>query len=404
MGCPMYTGTTLGQTIGHSGQRVLGLQATAGNDNPHLLGDSCLISGTLAIATSLSRSAQNGIQIATVEGGMNLVATKPPETRKAPKASCKACAGTQVVGNYELTSALASGEQDCLYVGKHRHLGTKATIRLVYPSSNKAASESLVRESRIVGQITHPNILGIKDCGITPTGIAYVVMGYWEGKALDEIIKGPRRSVTWCLDVVSQMAEAMAAMHAVGLTHGQLQPNSFRLVEDFPADRVMLTDFGLAVGKSKAALDPKYMSPEQCKNAPIDVRSDVYTLGCILYELLTGEALFSGSRRKVLKSHQRAVRTDPRKVRPDIRPKVASLLKRMLSIAPNDRPPSMNDVARRLGRLRFATGTNSGDLGYARTEPMPSVNTTNSTISAPIIILVTLVAVILAFIQFSLSG
>jgi tRNA A-37 threonylcarbamoyl transferase component Bud32 len=217
----------------------------------------------------------------------------------------------QTIGNYRITAKLGEGGMGVVYLAEHPVIGKKVAMKAIHPelSRNADVISRFVTEAQAVNQIGHDNIVDIADFGNTPDGEFYFVMELLQGEPLSERLKregalpAPR-----AFAIAMQIADALAASHEHGIVHRDLKPeNVFLLHRGGTHDFVKVLDFGLAkltVGEGRVTHKtrtgylmgtPYYMSPEQCEGkAEIDHRSDIYALGVLLFEMLTGKVPFGG--------------------------------------------------------------------------------------------------------------
>jgi len=218
----------------------------------------------------------------------------------------------QTVGNYDITAKLGEGGMGTVFLAEHPVIGSKVALKAILPQFARSAEvfSRFVNEAKAVNQIGHDHIIDITDFGITPAGDYYFMMEYLEGQGLGEAISrdgafAPARA----LNIAIQIADALDASHAHGIIHRDLKPeNIFLKIHDGVEDFVKVLDFGLAklthgddsvTRHSRVGCvmgTPHYMSPEQCEGkADVDHRADVYALGVILFEMLTGKIPFGGA-------------------------------------------------------------------------------------------------------------
>src|SRR4029077_19472352 len=196
-----------------------------------------------------------------------------------------------------------------VYLAEHRHLKRKAAVKLLAREivGRPDLLERFFLEARATSAIAHPGIVQVFDCEIDPTGRPYIVMEFLEGETLAAVLarKGALSPVV-AARLARSMAEALEAAHAKGIVHRDIKPENI-FVQAQPPDSVKMVDFGIAklAGDFRAGQvhqtrsgammgTPLYMSPEQCRDsANIDYRTDIYSLGCVLFEMLTGQPPFS---------------------------------------------------------------------------------------------------------------
>jgi non-specific serine/threonine protein kinase len=206
--------------------------------------------------------------------------------------------GTRL-GGYRVEGPLGRGGMGLVFLAEHERLGRKAALKLLIPELAKDADfrERFVRESQLIAAIEHPNIIPIYDAGETEE-LLYVAMRYVEGHDLKTLLarEGPL-AVERALEIVGDAGAALDAAHARELIHRDVKPANILL--DTPSARTFLTDFGIAKERTSSATQPGlfvgtvgYTPPEQIEGRPISPATDVYALGCVLYESLTGLPAF----------------------------------------------------------------------------------------------------------------
>jgi serine/threonine-protein kinase len=221
----------------------------------------------------------------------------------------KACAvlGT-TIGNYKVTAQVGQGGMGVVYMAEHPALGRKAAIKVLHQrlAADPEVVSRFFHEARASNAIRHPNIVEAYDYGTLPDGATYIIMEFLEGESLaTRLDKAGRLPVRTALDFAHQAAGALAAAHDKAIVHRDLKPDNLFVTPDarMPgSELIKILDFGIA--KLAAPVDdvlshktrtgamlgtPLYMSPEQCLGVrEVDHRTDIYSLGCILYEMLCG--------------------------------------------------------------------------------------------------------------------
>jgi len=206
---------------------------------------------------------------------------------------------------------IGRGGMGAVYAGEHVLLGRSAAIKVLLPelSQKQDVVMRFFNEARAATAIRHPGIIEVFDFGWTPEGAAFIVMEHLEGETLGR--RASRARLRWqsALAIARQIAGALAAAHGKGIVHRDLKPDNIFLVSDpeVPGgERIKLLDFGIAklAGESSATVNvtetgsvmgtPTYMAPEQCRGVAVDHRADLYSLGCIVFELCTGRPPFVG--------------------------------------------------------------------------------------------------------------
>jgi serine/threonine protein kinase len=211
--------------------------------------------------------------------------------------------GRTVDHRYRIVRKIGEGGMGTVYVGEHVDIGKHVAIKILHPaySTEKELVERFRREARAASRIGHPNIIDVTDFGTTEDGCAYFVMEYLDGIDLADILTHERRlEPTRACQIAIQVCRALAAAHSAGVVHRDLKPeNVFLVSRDGKADFVKVLDFGIArsAGRSRQLTNPgvamgtpEYMAPEQAMGGVVDRRSDIYSVGALLYEMVTGSA------------------------------------------------------------------------------------------------------------------
>src|SRR6185295_12616603 len=248
---------------------------------------------------------------------------------------------------------LGQGGSGTIYRAEHVTLRRKVAIKVLHNelSRDDLAVERFRREATTVAEIDNEHIVEIHDFGRTPDGRLYLAMELLEGETLDVVLARDKQlSVERTADVLIQVGEALMEAHAIGYVHRDLRPrNIYLAVRRGKANFIKLLDFGLAKlveteGQAASTSlgmtfgDPRYMSPEQARGDRIDRRADIYQLGCVAYEMLTGAPPFVGA--KVFDVLARHVSEPPKaiaEVRPETPPWLAAVIMRSLAKRPEDR-------------------------------------------------------------------
>jgi len=217
----------------------------------------------------------------------------------------------QTIGNYRLTARLGEGGMGVVYLAEHPVIGKKVALKAIHPelSRNAEVVSRFVTEAKSVNQIGHEHIVDIADFGTTPGGEFYFIMEYLQGESLaDRLKREGHLDATKAMVIGAQIADALDSSHEHGIIHRDLKPeNIFLVARGGSKDFVKVLDFGLAKltdteekvsHKTRAGSvmgTPYYMAPEQCEGkTEIDHRADIYSLGVLLFEMLTGKVPFGG--------------------------------------------------------------------------------------------------------------
>jgi len=251
------------------------------------------------------------------------------------------------IGRYEILDEVGQGAMGTVYRARDPLIERTVAIKTVPLAQLRQeggdAESRFLREAQSAGRLSHPNIVTIYDVGETD-GLAYIAMEYLSGTTLREVMnKGPI-PLDLALDTAMQMAEALAFAHEHGVIHRDIKPAN--VVVTGQRGRVKLTDFGIAhllnsdrTQTGQMLGSPRYMSPEQAMGREIDGRSDIFSLGAVLYEMLTGQYAFDGSSLPAIVYrviHETSVPAAT--LRPQLPAGMASLLAQMLDKNPLARP------------------------------------------------------------------
>ena len=271
----------------------------------------------------------------------------------------------QTVGSYRITRQLGEGAMGQVFEGLQDEIGKRVAIKVLHPhlAQFPEAVNRFLNEARAVNLIAHPSLVTIFESGRLPDGSAYIVMEFLEGELLLHRIQSGALTITDTMRLGRQIASALQAAHDKNIVHRDLKPENVYIVRDPEAaagERAKILDFGIAKlseeQQGKAALvktvagtmlgTPLYMSPEQCDGTTdIDGKTDVYALGIMLFEMLTGEPPFSGqSINAVMLKHATAPLPHIRDRNPLVPDPLAHLLRRMLAKNAAERP-GMGEVA-----------------------------------------------------------
>src|SRR6266403_273075 len=280
--------------------------------------------------------------------------------------------GQTLAGKYLIEKLIKRGGMGAVYIGKHVLMEKTVAIKVLHPSL--ALDDDVVarfsREAKAASRISHPHAVSVTDFGEAENGVVFLVMEYLDGRTLKEIIRsaGPMPLVR-VVEIVRQVSGALDAAHAQGVIHRDLKSENIMLSQTNGGDWAKVLDFGIAkIQQPEGARDnditaanlvigtPQYMSPEQCsQSGPIDARSDVYSLGVILYEMLAGRVPFTGESPTVIMMQQ--VQDEPPSVleaRPDLPASVDELIKKALAKRPSDRFRTAGELSESLNHA--ATG------------------------------------------------
>jgi serine/threonine protein kinase len=278
----------------------------------------------------------------------------------------------EAVPGYEVLGVFARGRTATVYQARHRTIGRTVALKVLptaLPGSERGVA-LMQHEARVLGELDHPNIVRVYDCG-TAEGLAYLVTEFVDGPTLLAHAGGAPQPVAAAAALVEELARAAAHVHKRGVVHRDLKLANVLLApgddeEGRPYDVPKLTDFGLALrlrGEPPDSADagpiivgtPSYMAPEQAAGEAVGPAADLWSLGAILYELLTGRPPFRGAGvRETLEQARTATPLAPRELRPDVPAELEAICLKCLSRDPAGRYASATELARAVHRFRDA--------------------------------------------------
>lgn len=271
-----------------------------------------------------------------------------------------------LAGKYRLERLIARGGMGAIYQAIQEGLERMIAIKVLNPElvHNQTVLERFRREALTAASLKHPNIVTIYDFGVTPSGSPFIAMEYLKGRSLSLIIEQEGKlSVDRMLAITDPICHALAEAHAKGIIHRDLKPDNIMLEQSGSTEIVKVVDFGLA--KLKQSAEQRritgnlvvgtfdYMSPEQCQALELDATSDIYSLGVVIYEMLTGRVPFQGkSRLATIYQHINEQPRPPRELVPELSAEVERVVLKALSKEPAKRQKTALDL---IGELHEAT-------------------------------------------------
>ena len=263
--------------------------------------------------------------------------------------------GQTLAGKYLIEKLIKRGGMGAIYQGKHVLMDKTVAIKVLRPAL--AVDDDVVarfsREAKAASRISHPHAVSVTDFGESENGIVFLVMEYLEGRTLKEIIRSEgAMPLTRVVEIIRQVTGALDAAHGQGVVHRDLKSDNIMVSQTNGGDWAKVLDFGIAKIQQPASVKdadltapnlvigtPQYMSPEQCSQThPLDARSDIYSLGVIIYEMLAGRVPFTGESATIIM--MKHVQDPPPSVlatRPDLPPAVDAVIARALAKVPADR-------------------------------------------------------------------
>ncbi|MGW1844562.1 outer membrane protein assembly factor BamB family protein [Streptomyces sp. NPDC001966] len=280
-------------------------------------------------------------------------------------------------GRYELVAFIGRGGMGEVWEGHDRVIARRVAVKLLpHDRRDTSGAELFFREARTAGGLSHAGVVTIFDLGQDDDGTLYLVMEFLAGRDLDTVLREDGvPEVATAVDWVAQTAEALQAAHTAGVVHRDLKPANLMLTRD---GRVKVLDFGIAryiasTHKSSKVIGTlAYMPPERFGDFPADARSDLYSLGCVLHELLTGKAPFQATDPVALMAaHLNSVPEPPGRKRPGVPAALDDLVMALLAKNPDDRPAAAAEVHERLRECPAETSAPPPDPAPAPNPPPP---------------------------------
>ncbi|MGH2581242.1 MAG: Stk1 family PASTA domain-containing Ser/Thr kinase [Actinomycetota bacterium] len=280
-------------------------------------------------------------------------------------------AQTLLGGRYLVESELGRGGMATVFKGTDTVLGRPVAVKVLSPQYSGDANfvTRFRREAQAAARLNHPNLVSVYDTG-TDDGIHFIVMEYVEAKTLADYLPGggrimPERSI----EIAEAVCDALSVAHAHGIIHRDIKPANIMITSK---GDVKVTDFGIArvisgadtLAQTAAVLGTaSYLSPEQAQSQPVDQRSDIYSLGVALYEMVTGRPPFSGdSPVMVASKHVLEQPTPPSKLNADVSPELEAVIMKAMAKNPDNRYQDADEMRADLERARLGQGVQATPL------------------------------------------
>jgi serine/threonine protein kinase len=313
-------------------------------------------------------------------------AVTDPVDPQSPGTPASLSVGDVVAERYRIDAVLGEGGMGIVYRAEHLHLRKPHALKVLLPewSAMPEVVARFEREAIAAGNIQSPHVAAATDFGCLPGGSFFLVMEYVDGRTLRSVLEAGALEPARALHVLKGIASALRAAHALGIVHRDMKPENIMLVKrDGDADFVKVLDFGIAkvdgLGRGGQAGTanvltrvgsvigtPDYMSPEQALGQPVDARSDLYSVGVILFEMLAGHCPYVGGPVTVLGQHVTAdIPELPADVAAGVDPRIRGVVRRLLAKAPENRFADMTELMSVLDELSR--------------EPTPRLTTTGPT-------------------------
>ena len=305
--------------------------------------------------------------------------------------------GKVVAGRYRLEARLGEGGMGIVYRARHVLIDRVVALKLIRPDlrGETHLRAWMLREARAANRVDHAHIVDIHDVGETEEGELYLVMEYLVGTSLSSEIGKGAMPIARAVDIIEQMCAALARAHDLGVVHRDLKSDNIMLTaRGGRKDSVKILDFGLAALARDARLAPKgavfgtpeYMAPEQARGEDATALCDMYALGILFFEMLTGQLPFrSGDRDTLLEMQRSAPPPRPRSIRPDLAPQAEAIILRLLEKDPHRRFRDAHHLQEELKAFQRSLPAAPWELhmGEAPAAPPPPPSTTLTSTSEP---------------------
>lgn len=281
-----------------------------------------------------------------------------------------------LAGRYRLQRRIGSGGMATVHEGEDTVLGRRVAVKLLHPQyvSDENFVSRFEREARSVASLAHPSIVNVYDVG-RDGDRCYIVMEYVEGRSVKEMLAGGPLGVDRSIDIGVQVAKALDYAHRAGVVHRDVKPHNIIVS---PEGAAKLVDFGIAIVKGAASVTESgsvlgtvhYVAPEQARGQPATPATDIYSLGCVLYEMSTGRLPFEGDTPiEIATKHVSSEPLPPSRANPRVSPALERAILHAMAKDPAHRPASAGDLARELLAFEDDAGQTTRFVPH---EPTPS--------------------------------
>lgn len=301
--------------------------------------------------------------------------------------------GQTIQSKYEILELSGRGGMGAVYKARHKEIKRIVAIKVLLKHHvfNPETKARFREEATNAGKLNHANLIAVHDFGFLPGRQPYIVMDYLEGRSLEDVIQdGERIDEERFLNLIEQVLKGLAHAHGHGLVHRDIKPSNIMLIKGDDGEEVVkIVDFGIAKAflpevdtgdqplrkftKSGSVCgSPLYMSPENCREKPLDQRSDIYSLGCVMYEVLAGIPPLEGETAMdtMLKQiKQQPLRFGQLEKDPNVAPDIESMVLKCLAKDPNERYQSADQLKiqiKKLQRPKKRSKTTEQDVSSAR--------------------------------------
>jgi serine/threonine-protein kinase len=287
----------------------------------------------------------------------------------------------KIISHYKILSKLGEGGMGVVYKAEDTKLKRIVALKFLPPEQtrDKNAKARFMHEAQAASSLEHPNICSIHEIDETPDGRMFIVMPCYEGESLQEKIERGPLKLDETADIAIQVASGLSKAHEKGIVHRDIKPGNIFVTSDGLAK---IVDFGLAKLSGRTKLTRTgtapgtlaYMSPEQLKGGDVDHRTDIWALGVVVYEMITGETPFRGDYEQamsysIINEAPKPVRT----VRPDVPVEMERLIEKTLSKNPKERYQKATELIDALQSLKKRFESRAADAGHSDEKSIPSI-------------------------------
>ena len=285
-------------------------------------------------------------------------------------------------GRYQVEKELGRGSMGMVFQAYDPKIDRRVALKVLRPDlvTSEGFAQRFLKEARAIGRLSHPNILVVHDVG-SDQGTIYIAMELLTGEPFHEVMRNKEFNDKEIILLGSQAARVLDYAHQHGIVHRDIKPSNIILSPD---GQIKITDFGIAHIEDPSAQQqtragevlgtPAYMSPEQVLGKPIDGRSDIYSLGVILYELSTGERPFRGENlAAVFMAVTQQTPPEPAKVKPTVSPELSGIIMKCLNKAPEERFQTGKELAAALEGVRQPEATTAPVMAQTTGRPVKAL-------------------------------
>lgn len=278
------------------------------------------------------------------------------------------------IGNYEIIGKIGDGGLGTVYKARQITMSRDVALKVLHKKwlSDEEFKKRFLLEARLAGRLSHQNLIQVYDVG-RDRGLYFFSMEFVDGETLEDLIEreGPME-ITRAIDIIVQVLRAITYIKRFDIVHRDIKPGNIMMNR---SGLVKLGDFGFVKSKLDHVIatqgevlgTPDYISPEQAMGIEdIDWRSDQYSLGCTLYQQLTGRPPYEGTGSAVMRQHIKSALPDPRTINPKLPDSVVHILERMVAKDPNDRYQNTNELFEDLELVKMGQDPSSSRLDIGK--------------------------------------